>query len=100
MADGNPELHQPLVVQLDSRHQSGVGKRVNRIKLGVAEDVVIGRKLRFDTGHRDEAAHSHIHAVSNLRNVDIQIFERGIKAILMMIVQQLAAEVALRYVKR
>jgi hypothetical protein len=49
----------------------------------VAEDVVVGRELGFDSGDGDEAAQPYIHALRNLWNVDIDIFERGIEAILL-----------------
>src|SRR5579864_5882607 len=61
----------------------------------MAEDVVVGCQLRFDPGHGNKAAHAQIHAVRDLRNVNIYVFERGIKTILVMIVQQLAAQVTL-----
>ena len=56
MAAGNAELHQPLVVQLNRRNQACVGKRVDRIKQRVAEDVVIRRQLGLDARDGDEAA--------------------------------------------
>ena len=96
MAGGNPELHQPLIVQLNRRYQTCVGKRVNRIEQRMAEDVVVRRQLRLDPRHGDEAAYPQIHALRNVRGVDIDIFQGRIKAVLTMIVQQLAAQVALR----
>ena len=95
VADGNAELHQPLVVQLDRRYQTSVSKRVDRVKQRVAEDVVVGRQLGFDARHGDEAAQPQIHALRNLRNVNVDVFERRIEAVFAMVVQQLAAQVSL-----
>ena len=95
MAAGNPKLHQPLVVQLEGCHQACVGKRINRIEQRVAENVVVWRQLGLDPRDGNETAQPQVQAVDNLRKVEIDVFQGGIKAILTVIVEQLAAEIPL-----
>ena len=96
VAGRNSKLHEPPISKFKRRHQTCVGKWVDRVKQRVAEDVVVRRQLCLDPRHGDEAAYSQIHTLNNLRDVDIDVFEGGIKTVLAMIVQQLAAQVSLR----
>src|SRR4029077_6944648 len=72
-------------------------ERINSVKQRVAEDIVVRRKLCLNSRHRDESTYPQVHAARNLRNIKIDVLQGRIKAILTMIVQQLAAEVAFRH---
>jgi len=52
----------------------------------VAEDVIVGRELGFDSGDGDEAAQPEIHSLRNLWNVDVDVLKRGVEAVFVVIV--------------
>src|ERR1700722_13729446 len=59
----------------------------------MTEDIIVWRELRLNPGNRNEPSNAHIHPVSNLRNINIEIFKRRIESVLPVIVKQLAATV-------
>ena len=94
MAGGNAELQQPPVVHFHRGDQTSVGERIDRIQQRMAEDIVVGRQLGLNPWHGDEPAHSQIQALCNPRNINIDVFQRGIKPILPLMVQPRTAKVS------
>src|SRR6202021_3030881 len=79
---GDPGLHEPLIGELDGRDRSGICKWIDEVKDGVAEGVVIRRQLGLNAWHRDKAANPYIHSLRDVREVEIDVFNRKICAVL------------------
>jgi hypothetical protein len=60
-----------------------------------APHVVVRRQLRLDAGNRDKAPDAQVHALRDVGKVDVEIFERGIEAVLVVVDRKLAEAVAL-----
>src|SRR5215469_7457845 len=57
-------------------------------------DVVVGSQLRFYARNRNETADADVQSVGYLGNIQVNVFERGIEAVLAVVVEPLRAEIA------
>jgi hypothetical protein len=57
--------------------------------------VIVRRQLRFDSWNREEPANSNVEAIFD-REVEVEILQNRIEAVLFVGLQELLAEVALR----
>jgi hypothetical protein len=87
-------LDQPCVREFDGCHETRVGEGIDGVEQRVGEDVVIGRELRLNTRHRDETSNAEIHALGDMRKVDVNVFECRVESIFAMAVDELRDEIA------
>ena len=93
MASGYAGLHYPLIRDLDRGQNSCIGEGVNGVKQRMAEHVVVGCELRLNAGYRDVPACPDVHALCDMREIDVDVLEDWIESILAIVIDQLRAEI-------
>ena len=89
------KLDHPLLVQLEAGDCSGVSEGIDSVEKRVRHVVIVRRQLCFDSRDREEPANSNVEAIFD-REVEVEILQNRIEAVLFVGLQELLAEVALR----
>ena len=85
VAAGETELEEPLIGELEGGQDTGVGDRGGNVRERVAEHVVVGGDLDLDAGEGGEAAYADVGAVSDVREVEIEVVEGSFVAVLAVV---------------
>ena len=92
VTSGEAELNEPLVGELDGGYGSGLGDGRGDVDEGVAEHVVERRDLGLDAGEGGEAADADVHAFGHVGDIEVEVVEGGVVAVLLVVHEELIGE--------
>ncbi len=95
-ADDDAGLHEPVLIECQRGLQAFVGIVVEGVGQRVRIHIIVRRQLRFDVGHRDEAAQAEQEAFRDVWDVQLTIHHRKVVSVNQVVAEQLIARQSIR----